>query len=106
MSRHRSECICLECVTPPVATAHELYHEIAMIGEDFMGQGSVDSQLPAMNARRTMTQLPGQEDRDDLMKPYHFTRDASSTKANTIRKTYRNKNRKLATPTTRLPLGY
>jgi hypothetical protein len=89
--------------SPPLK---EIYHELAMIGEDFMGSGAVDSQLPVMSARHTMTQLPGQEDRDDLMKPYHFTKDNSMKISDLIRKLYRRINNKNATPKTRLPLGY
>ena len=106
MNKHKSNCICLECVTSAVATLKEIYHELAMINEDFMGSGAIDSQLPVMTQRHMMTQLPGQKDRDDLMKPYKFTVDKSSKKANLIRKKYRNKNRKNAKPFARLPYGF
>ena len=73
---------------------------------EFMGTAAVDSQLATMSPRHAMTQIPGKKDQDNLLKPYKFTRDKSSKQSNTMREKYRNANRKVAAPTTRLPLGY
>jgi hypothetical protein len=93
----------LQSRNPP--TLKEIYHELAIINEDYTFEPTKDTQLPAMSARHMMTQLPGQK-RKDLMKPYRFTKDKSSARSDRLRKRYRNKNRKNAKPFSRLPYGF
>lgn len=100
-----SHTICPNCM--PKLGLKEIYDNLDMINEDWgLAEPTRDTHLPTMSARHTMTQLPGQEDRDDLMKPYKYTADNSMKISNMIRRIYRRINNKNAVPKTRLPFGF